>query len=100
MAKIETRAAKSWFKCASCQEQIRTDEKYLQVVQNGKPVRGEKYCIHCEKYARLNNPESEEDSDYYDDGERHLRQMEDYAAYSAAGCTSSYWTDRDNGYCS
>jgi hypothetical protein len=27
-----------------------------------------------------------------------LRAMEDFAAYRAAGCSSQYFEDRDNGY--
>ena len=70
--------------------------KYLQVVNdNGKDARGERYCPRCEKYARMNN-----DIDDFagDDSERHLREREAYAAYQAEGCTSEYWSDRDNGY--
>ena len=93
MVTIETRKAKSWIKCCCCSEQIRTCDSFLQVLDNGKPVRGERYCEGCECIAHENNPVEEED-----DGERHLRAMEDYAAYQAAGCTGEYYTDRDAGY--
>jgi hypothetical protein len=62
----------------------------------------EKACIHCKavleddaeyNYTLVPAPCDEDDYD-----ESHLRQMEDYAAYRAAGCTSEYWTDRDEGY--
>jgi len=96
MATIEARQAKSWVKCAACGEMTTKFNKFLQVVKdNGKDARGERYCVRCEKYARMNN----EISDYpQDDGERHLREREAYAAYQAEGCTSAYWEDRDNGY--
>lgn len=98
MAKIKKQRAKSWIKCSCCGEQVRTDEKYFQVINdNGKNRRGERYCCGCESYAYENNDDIVDDD--YDDGERHLRQMEDYAAYHAAGCTSEYWNDRDAGYC-
>lgn len=90
--------AKYRIKCVGCGEQVRTCEKYLQVQVNGKNVRGERYCTGCERIARLNNPEAEGDATPEDDGESHLRAMEDYAAYRAAGCSQEYWTDRDNGY--
>jgi hypothetical protein len=94
--KIEKQSASRWFKCVCCGEQIRTDEKYIQVMHNGKPVKRERYCLGCECYAYENN-----DIDAFDDndGERGLRQREDYAAYQAAGCVDEYWNDRDNGYC-
>lgn len=91
---IEIRRATRWIKCCSCQSQIRTDEKFLQVVKaNGKDERGERYCPSCEKYARLNN-----DIDEFKDEERGLRERETYAAYQAAGATSAYWDDRDSGF--
>jgi hypothetical protein len=88
--------ATKWFKCVCCSEQIRTDELYIAVVNDsGKIVKGERYCLDCEDYAIENN----DIIDNTDDGESHLRSMEDYAAYQAAGCTSEYWSDRDNGFC-
>jgi hypothetical protein len=98
--------AKSWLKCVACGEQVVTCEKYLQVQKsNGKPVRGERYCVRCEKYARLNNPELGEVEDPQDEEGDDFRRMqdaerrsEDYAAYQAAGCTHEYWNDRDAGY--
>jgi hypothetical protein len=95
MATLSTRQATKWVKCAACEEMITTLHKYIQVVgDNGKDVRGERYCPRCERYARLNN----DIKDVKDDDERHLREREDYAAYQAAGCTHAYWTDRDSGY--
>lgn len=96
MATLQTRQAKSWVKCAACAEQVTTLNKYIQVVNdNGKDARGERYCCRCEKYARLNN---EIVDTVEDDGEAHLRERENYAAYQAAGATHAYWEDRDNGY--
>ena len=91
--KVEKREATHGFKCVCCGEYIRTCEKYFQVVHNGKPVRGERYCIECECQAYENNEIEAED-----DGERFLRQMENYADYRAAGCPDAYWEDRDAGY--
>ena len=99
---IEKQSATRWFKCVCCGEQVRSDEKYIQVTLRGKPVKGERYCLECETYAYDNNPDAAMEQltvTVWDDGERHLRQMEDYAAYRAAGCTEAYWGDRDNGYC-
>lgn len=96
---LETREAQRGFNCPSCGGRTRTCEKYLQVVKNGKAIRGERYCIHCERIARLNNPEiGEDEAAQEDDGESHLRSMEDFAAYRAAGCTHAYYDDRDAGY--
>ena len=93
---IETREAARWIKCVCCSAQIRTCEKFLQVVKdNGKDARGEKYCVHCEKYARLNNDISDVPSVDCEEG---LREREAYAAYQASGCTAAYWEDRDAGY--
>lgn len=95
--RIDRRHASRWFKCVSCGEQIRTDEKYIQVVNmNDKPIKGERYCFGCEDIAYQNNEIVGMDNE--DDGERGLRQREDYATYQAAGCTGEYWNDRDNGY--
>ena len=97
---IEKLEAKAGFNCVCCCERVRTCEKYWQVTLNGRNVRGERYCIHCEEYAIGNNPEAVDEHVFAeDDGERFLRQQETYAAYQAAGCTNAYWTDRDAGYC-
>ena len=95
MLEIRTQRAKSFGKCRSCGEQWRTDEKILVVVNldTDKPVRGEKYCVRCKDMAELNN-----DTGCDDDGESHLRSMEDFAAYRAAGCVNAYWDDRNAGY--
>lgn len=92
MKKIEQ--AKKWLKCVGCGEQIRTGER---VINYG---RREKYCEACEDIGDQNNPEAFEASDDCDDGEAHLRSMEDFAAYKAAGVSiETYYNDRDNGYC-
>ena len=80
-------------RCVSCGETIRNCEPMFQVQQDGSPVRGEHYCVGCERIAHVNACVDNED-----DGERGLRERETYAAYQAAGCTSQYWTDRDAGY--
>lgn len=96
MATLKTVEAVRFQQCASCSAQIRTCEKYLQVFKdNGKQARGERYCVHCEKYARLNNDITDAPQD---DGERHLREREAFAAYQAGGCASAYFSDRDAGY--
>lgn len=98
--KIEKVRAKSWVKCACCGEQIRTAETFLQVVNNdGKPVKGERYCELCEDVAYENNPELYDGADDSEsDGEEHLRRMEDYASYLYNGNPQDYWSDRDAGY--
>lgn len=96
---IEKREATRWIKCVCCGEMIHTCEKYLQVVNDsGKDVRGERYCLDCEEYAYENNPELRENARDEDDGERHLRMMEHYADYSAAGCREAFWDDLNGGY--
>lgn len=98
MATVKIVEAKSWVKCTCCKEQVRTCEKYYQVLEsNGKQRRGERYCMSCEQYIYENNDDIGNDDDN-DDGERFLRQMENYAAYRAAGCSDAYWNDRDAGY--
>lgn len=49
--------AQSYVRCVSCGSNTRTCERYLQVFhnKNGEWKKGERYCIYCEKYARLNN---------------------------------------------
>ncbi len=86
--------AKSWLKCSCCAAQVRTCEKYIQVFNGEKAVRGERYCTHCEKYARMNNDIADGD----DGEEAYLRERETYAAYQAAGCTHEYFNDKNNGY--
>ena len=101
MPSLETREAKSWGKCCCCGAQWRTCEKFIQVVKdNGKDLRGERYCVHCESYAVKNNDITETVVDWRqeDDGESHLRSMENFAAYKSAGCSDAYWSDRDAGY--
>lgn len=97
MAKIVEQPVRSrGVKCSCCAEFVPPMHPYLQVVnENGSDRRGERYCVDCRDVATENNPDITE----LDDGERHLRQMEDYAAYRAAGCTEAYYEDRDAGYC-
>jgi hypothetical protein len=95
MLTLEKIEAKSFCKCCCCGETIRKCEKLFQLMEDGKAVRGERYCVSCEDIAYENNDIRDDE----DDGESHLRAMEDYAAYSYAGCTQEYWNDRDAGYC-
>jgi len=87
--------AQKFSKCCCCAESIRIGERVHIVESNGKPIRGQKYCEACSKYIPEVHPELLEN---HDNEECHLRQMEDFAAYRAAGCVDSYWQDRDNGY--
>lgn len=84
----------SFRRCDFCDEQIRTDEKCWQLQKNGKAVRGETYCVSCKQYGLENNEDNLHSHSMEDDGESHLRRMEDYAAYQANGCTSAYWEDQ------
>lgn len=95
--KIGKREAAKQFKCCCCGEIVRKCEQYVQVMNGDKPVRGERYCVDCEPYAYQNNQDVKF-AIVDDDGEHHLRQMENYAAYSAAGCPSAYWDDQAAGY--
>jgi hypothetical protein len=85
-------------RCVCCESTIRVGERMFDL---GK---GEKYCERCEAEAMENNPDhpavvaENGEIDAADDGERHLRQMEDFGAYQAAGCTHAYWEDRDAGF--
>lgn len=100
--RIELLEAKHGFNCVCCRERVRSCEKYIAVVSNetNRPVRGERYCSHCEEYAIINNEDELADPtpEGYDDGESHLRRMEAYADYRAAGCTSAYFDDLNGGY--
>ena len=92
MSRIEKVEAKNWGKCCCCGAQWRTCEKFLMVVRdNGTPIRGERYCVHCEKYAKLNNPDTtpEEDAEH-----RFEREREEFAAYYTQGMGSRYFEDR------
>ena len=101
--------AQSYVRCVSCGYNTRKCERYLQVYttnKNGewKKEKGERYCVHCEKYARLNNDVTEDEifrnnppPDIRDD-EARLRLREEYASYRASGCTDKFWSDRDAGY--
>ena len=83
-------------KCSCCEDQIPTGEKYSEVDR-------QKYCHHTNchtHYIFENHPDAYSERNLENDNaERHLRQMEDYGAYGAAGCQSAYWEDRDNGFC-
>jgi len=98
MASLVKLEAKHGFNCTCCSERVRTCEKYLQVKNDsGTNRRCERYCLNCEQYAHMNNEDIAAGND--DDGEAHLRSMEDFAAYRAAGVsTDTYFSDRDAGY--
>lgn len=95
MFSIQTAPSPKFAKCCCCGESVYTGERIHTVCKDGNPIRGQRYCDHCQDNILLAYPEIAES---HDDGESHLRQMEDYAAYRAAGCSSQYWEDRDNGY--
>ena len=98
MAILVKMEAKRGFNCTCCGERIRTCEKMLQVMNNnGSQRRGERYCLECESYAHENNNDISIEQE--DDGESHLRAMEDHAAYLAAGMsTEAYLNDRASGF--
>lgn len=97
MASLVKIEAKRGFNCTSCGERVRNCEKFLQVKNDDDTNRkGEKYCLNCREIAEENNADIYREME--DDGESHLRAMEDFAAYKAAGCTDAYWEDRDAGY--
>ena len=94
LVKVE---ARSWVTCVGCGETVRTCEKFLQVTrENGRPVRGERYCLRCEDIARENNIDDTPRGGCSEDGDLALR--EEYAAYQAAGATHAFWGDLDAGY--
>jgi hypothetical protein len=95
LEQVESTSKKT--KCCCCEALIFTGEKYTQVVNvtTGKAVRGERYCKHCEEYA-VANWETELVIDEGPDEDKHLRKMERWAAYSAAGCTHAFWEDEDH----
>jgi hypothetical protein len=102
--RIVLMTAKTHVRCQCCNEVIGPSivegaDKYFQVfnMKTGRKVSGGRYCARCEKYAHLNHTIVADGEDSHDE-ERHLRSMEDYAAYRAAGCTEEYWNDRDAGY--
>jgi hypothetical protein len=104
-------------KCDGCGDTIRKHESRWVLAEprlnaDVHILRGFAYCESCDKLA-LENAEGFEEWDGHvygsltqmedeanDDGERYLRQMEEYAEYQYAGNTESYWTDRDAGYVS
>lgn len=88
MPRFVSAVASRGFKCF-CGERVNAHERYTQeTTSTGKVI---KHCRFCESPSP--------DPVHEDDGEEHLRQMEDYAAYRAAGATESYWQDRDAGFC-
>ena len=91
MLSVRKNKAPLFTRCSCCEESIRKYEEHFQVYDGEKAVRGERYCVACESVAYENN---ECGGDSQDDGESHLRRMEDYAAYQANGCTSAYWEDQ------
>jgi hypothetical protein len=48
--------AKRWNTCAGCSGSIRVCEKFLQILQDNKQVRGERYCLSCLDIAQMNHP--------------------------------------------
>ena len=58
MLTLAKTSAKYFTTCCGCGEQVRTCESYLQVMKNGKAVRGERYCVNCAELAADNNPGS------------------------------------------
>lgn len=101
--------APSYIRCSSCGSNTRKCERYLQIFntnKNGEWKKGERYCVHCEKYARLNNEHAEAEIyrnkppsyEKIDCDESGLRMREEYAAYQASGCANQFWSDRDAGY--
>ena len=99
MSSLVIVSEKSWKKCSCCEEVIRSFEKHTIVCEDGKPLRGERYCDDCvdKGYAHENNPELDAEAESEESG---LRSREEYAAYQAAGCPSAYWEDQDAGYTS
>lgn len=87
------------FGCTCCGERVMNSMKFFQVLNDtGTIRRGERYCLSCESYARENNDDIVDEPE--DDGEAHLRSMEDFGAYKAAGVsTEDYYKDRDAGLC-
>jgi hypothetical protein len=49
--------SRSFTRCCSCGESIRTCERLIIVVDEstGRPVKGERYCPWCASYAARNN---------------------------------------------
>jgi hypothetical protein len=104
---IVNMSAKAYVKCVCCGGNTRRDERYLQVFRSDgdewRPIKGERYCVHCEKYARVNNEVTAEVSRNTPpaverDDERGLRLREEYAAYQAVNCASSFFDDLNAGY--
>ena len=84
-------------KCGICGESLRTLESAILVMDGEKQLKA--YCDHHRMADILDiHPDIDLEQSEADE-ESHLRQMEDYAAYQASGCTSAYWSDRDAGYC-
>ncbi len=47
---------KRFVRCVCCNSSLWDCEKFIQVFTlDRKQVKGERYCIHCEAYARMNN---------------------------------------------
>ena len=88
--------ATSGFACVSCGERVHMCEQYIHATRSDDTrIRGQRYCLDCERIARLNNNVCDDDDD---DGERSLRMREAYAAYQTQGCTSEFWDDLNGGY--
>jgi len=101
-------------RCDSCGDTIRKHESRW-VLAEPRPkdihtIRGFAYCESCEEMA-LENAKSfkEWDGETYNsltqmedevenDGESHLRLMEEYGAYQAQGCTQEFFPDLEEGF--
>lgn len=96
MSKLQTVQAKGFCRCVGCGDSIRKFERLIVVLDdNGKQVRGEKYCEYCEGLARENNPGIGEN-----EAERNAElERETFGAYLANGCPSRYFDDKQAGYC-
>lgn len=86
--------ATSWTKCVCCSEQIRTDEHMLIVErEDGRKVRGERYCVHCADHAFMNNKGLCWEDEIPSNEQISERQREIFSAYRANGCPSRYFDD-------
>lgn len=81
-------------KCACCGERIRKFERAL-IVRNSRQevIRGGVYCPHHD----IQDVEAEHGIEHeVERGEEYAREQ--FGRYREAGCASSYFTDKENGY--
>ena len=85
-------------KCGICGETLRTLESAILIMSGGKQSKA--YCDHHRMDDILEiHPDVDLDQSQADEESR-LRQMEDFAAYRAAGVPLDvYYADRDAGFC-